>query len=124
MPELAETERHLPGSFRRLPRISIALLLLVAVFLCARGAVAQTPPAPQPGDTIPRDTIVVRIPPEQVVSDPLPRDTLRTGIPDTLRPPPHLPRYPEPELCRYQGLTGSTAPRCDQTRSTLEKFEE
>ncbi|CAN5749999.1 hypothetical protein BH23GEM8_BH23GEM8_21090 [soil metagenome] len=120
MPELAESAHHVPGFFHRLPRISIALLLLVAVSICARGAVAQTPPAPQPGDTIPRDTFVVRIPPEQVVSDTLPRDTLRTGIPDTLRPPPHLPRYPEPEqtgwaegrwmwtradLLRYHGLS-------------------
>jgi hypothetical protein len=116
LPELAETTHHGRGSILRRPPTFFALLLLVAASLGARGAVAQTPPAPPPGDTIPTDTVVVRIPPQQVVSDTLPRDTLRTGIPDTLRPPPHLPRYPEPER------TGWAAARWDWSRDDLLRY--
>jgi hypothetical protein len=97
LPELADASPPVPGPFRRRPRVSFAFLLLVAVLFGARGAVAQNPPVLPPADTIPGDTLIVRIPPQEVVRDTLPRDTLRTGVPDTLRSPPHLPRYPEPE---------------------------
>jgi hypothetical protein len=44
---------------------------------------------------LPADTVRIAIPPEGVVTDTLPRDTLRTGVPDTLRPAPHIPRFPQ-----------------------------
>ncbi|CAN5851982.1 hypothetical protein BH23GEM6_BH23GEM6_25230 [soil metagenome] len=103
----------------RLRRLLITLILLLMGALFAPPLRAQVPTAP--GDTIPRDTTLrVRIPPQAMESDTLPRDTLRTTLPDTLAPPPHLPRYPQPEqlgwaaarwqwdrpdLLRFHGLT-------------------
>jgi hypothetical protein len=82
--------------------------LLAAALLLPAGTDAQVPdtiPVPPP-DTVPArppvDPLQIPIPPEQLVRDTLPpADTARAAAVDTLAVPPHLRRYPQPELIGF-----------------------
>jgi hypothetical protein len=97
--------------------LPLLALLAGAVLPFSGSAQEPTPRPPARPDTIRGDTLRVPIPPEGVVRDTLPRDTLRTRVPDTLRPPPHIPRFPEP------GPTGWAEARWEWTREELLRYQ-
>jgi hypothetical protein len=95
------------------------LAAVVWTVLAAAPAAAQDPP-PSPRDPAARDTLRVPIPPEAVATDTLPGDSLMPAVPDSLRPAPELPVFPDvlpqgfafarwewsrDDLLRYRGLS-------------------
>jgi hypothetical protein len=101
------------------PHLRTWLAAVVWLALAAAPAAAQDP-RPTPRDPAARDTLRVPIPPEAVATDTLPGDSLMPPAPDSLRPAPELPVFPDvlpqgfafarwewsrDDLLRYRGLS-------------------
>lgn len=110
----APAEVPVPSRVGRRRRRALPAALFFALLLSALPALAQQQ------DTIPRereDSARIAIPPEQMVRDTLPpTDTLQVPDADSLRPAPHLPRYPQPER------VGFAMGRWEWDRAALQRY--